>query len=130
MFTLSDLIRNIPYQYCWIRIHVSLPSRSVRPGDKGHRIVAILADQQLTDQAREEVRYLFPAGTTLADAAVWPDKEGWRITELDRLHHVSIPDDAGGYDQERDCKPRNYMFEALNWFTALIADARAPSNCD
>ena len=97
-------------------------------GDKGHRIVAILADQHLTDQAGEEVRKLLPAGTTLADAAVWPDKEGRRITEFDRLHHVSIPDNAAGYDQERDCQAKNCMVEALNWFTAVIADVRAPIN--
>jgi hypothetical protein len=97
-------------------------------GEKGHRIVANLADTHLTEQAREEVRRLLPAGTTLADAAVWPDREGRRITEFDRLHHVSIPDDAAGYDKERDCKARNCMVEALNWFTAVITDASAPIN--
>jgi hypothetical protein len=97
-------------------------------GDKGHRIVAILADTHLTEQAREEVTKLLPAGTTLADAAVWPDKEGRQITELDRLHHVSIPDHATGYDQERDCKARNCMVEALKWFTSVVADTQAPIN--
>jgi nuclease S1 len=97
-------------------------------GDKGHRIVAILADQQLTEQAREEVRKLLPDGTTLADAAVWPDREGRRITEFDRLHHVSIPDDAAGYDQERDCKAGNCMVEALNWFISVITDVKVPNN--
>lgn len=97
-------------------------------GDKGHRIVAIMADTHLTEQAREEVRRLLPAGTTLADAAVWPDKDGRQITEFDRLHHVSIPDDAAGYDQERDCQARNCMVEALKWFTSVIADSKAPIN--
>ena len=97
-------------------------------GEKGHRIVAILADTHLTAQAREQVGKLLPAGTTLADAAVWPDREGRRITEFDRLHHVSIPDDAAGYDQERDCKARNCMVEALNWFTSIITDVKAPIN--
>jgi hypothetical protein len=97
-------------------------------GEKDHRIVAILADQQLTAEAREALEKLLPDGTTLADAAVWPDKEGRRITEFDRLHHVSIPDDAAGYDQERDCQARNCMVEALKWFTAVIADAKAPIN--
>jgi nuclease S1 len=97
-------------------------------GDKGDRIVAILADQHLTEQARGEMAKLLPAGTTLADAAVWPDREGRRITEFDRLHHVSIRDNAAGYDQERDCKARNCMVEALNWFTAVIADPNAPIN--
>lgn len=75
-------------------------------GDKGHRVVAMLAEAHLTEQARREVSKLLPFGTTLADAAVWPDKEGRRITDLDLLHHVSIPDHASGYDQERDCKAR------------------------
>ena len=97
-------------------------------GDKGHRVVAILADTHLTEHARQEVRKLLPAGTTLADAAVWPDKEGRRITDLDLLHHVSIPDYASGYDQERDCKARNCMVEALKWFTSVVADRKAPIN--
>jgi hypothetical protein len=97
-------------------------------GDKGHRVVAMLAEAHLSEQVRREVRKLLPAGTTLADAAVWPDKEGRRITDLDQLHHVSIPDHASGYDQERDCKARNCMVEALKWFTSVIADAKAPIN--
>ena len=129
MFTLADLIRKIFLINIAAFVFMSLyEAVAYAWGDNGHRIVAILADQQLTDQAREEVRKLLPAGTTLADAAVWPDKEGRRITELDRLHHVSIPDDAPGYDQERDCKARNCRVEALNWFTAVIADPKAPIN--
>ena len=95
-------------------------------GDKGHRIVAILAETHLTEHARHEMTKLLPAETTLADAAVWPDKEGRRITEFDRLHHVSIPDNAAGYDQERDCEARNCMVEGLNWFTSVVADRNAP----
>ena len=97
-------------------------------GDKGHRVVAILADTYLTEHTRQQVTKLLPAGTTLADAAVWPDKEGRRITDLDLLHHVSIPDHTNGYDQERDCKARNCMVEALKWFTSLVADSKAPIN--
>jgi hypothetical protein len=97
-------------------------------GDKGHRVVAILAEAHLSDQARREVRKLLPSGTTLADAAVWPDQEGRRITEFNQLHHVSIPDNAAGYDQERDCEARNCMVEALNWFTSVVADRKAPIN--
>ena len=97
-------------------------------GDKGHRVVAILADTHLTEHTRQQVTKLLPAGTTLADAAVWPDKEGRRITDLDLLHHVNIPDHANGYDQVRDCKARNCMVEALKWFTSVVADTKAPIN--
>jgi len=97
-------------------------------GDKGHRIVAIIADAHLTEHSREEIRKLLPLETTLADAAVWPDEEGRRITDFDRLHYVSIPDDTNGYDQERDCKARDCMVEALNWFISVVADSKAPTN--
>ncbi|MGH7930729.1 MAG: S1/P1 nuclease [Candidatus Binatia bacterium] len=97
-------------------------------GDKGHRIVAIIADAHLAEQSQEEIRKLLPPETTLADAAVWPDEEGRRITDFDRLHYISIPDDANGYDQERDCKARNCMVEALNWFISVVGDTKVPIN--
>jgi nuclease S1 len=97
-------------------------------GDKGHRIVAIIADGHLSEQSQKEIRKLLPAGTTLADAATWPDAEGRRITEFNELHYVSIPDAAGGYDQERDCKDRNCIVEALKWFAAVLAHTTAPLN--
>ena len=126
---ISELIRK-PFAVAIAAFAFMFFSRAVAYGwgDKGHRVVAILADTHLTEHARQEVMKLLPAGTTLADAAVWPDKEGRRITDLDLLHHVSIPDHASGYDQERDCKARNCMVEALKWFTSVIAAAKAPIN--
>ena len=90
--------------------------------------MAIIADTYLHEQSREQVRKLRPVGTTLADAAIWPDKEGRQIADLDRMDHVSIPDNANGYDQERDCTARNCMVEALKWFTSVIVDAKEPIN--
>ena len=129
MSRVSELIRKpfavamvaFAFVFCWRDLTYGW-------GDKGHRIVAILAETHLTERVRQEVTKLLPVETTLADAAVWPDKEGRRITEFDRLHHVSIPDNAAGYDQERDCKSRNCMVEALNWFTSVVADRKAPIN--
>jgi hypothetical protein len=96
--------------------------------DKGHRIVAIIADAHLTEKSQEEIGKLLPPETTLADAAVWADEEGRRTTDFDRLHYVSIPDDSNGYDQKRDCKTRNCMVEALKWFTSVVAHTKAPIN--
>ena len=127
MFKLSDLIRKIFLTGIAAFVFMS-HYEAVAYGwaDKGHRTVAILADTRLTEHSREEVKKLLPTGTTLADAAVWPDAEGRRMTELDRLHYVNIPDNAAGYNQKRDCEARNCMVEALKWFTRVIADAEAP----
>jgi hypothetical protein len=94
--------------------------------DKGHRVVALIAEPDLTAAARQQIEEILFPGTTLADAAVWPDHEGRSLREIDALHYVSIPDNAPGYDQARDCPMRNCMVEALKWYTAMIADRNAP----
>ncbi|MGH7798844.1 MAG: S1/P1 nuclease [Candidatus Binatia bacterium] len=94
--------------------------------DKGHRVVALIAETNLTAEARRQIEDILAPGTTLADASVWPDHEGRRLPELDPLHYVSIPENAAGYDQARDCPERNCMVEALNWFSTTVADKNAP----
>jgi len=94
--------------------------------DKGHRIVGLIAEANLTAEARKRIEEILPGNMTLADAAIWPDHEGRGIRDLDSLHYVNIPEDASGYDQERDCPERNCMVEALKWFLAVIADKNAP----
>jgi hypothetical protein len=94
--------------------------------DKGHRIVGLIAQANLTTEARKRIEEILPVGMTLADAAVWPDHEGRSIRDFDPLHYVAIPENATGYDQARDCPERNCMVEALKWFSAVIADKNAP----
>lgn len=94
--------------------------------DKGHRIVGLIAQANLTTEARKEIEKILPGSMMLADAAIWPDHEGRNIRDFDPLHYVSIPENASGYDQSRDCPERNCMVEALIWFSAVIADKNAP----
>ena len=94
--------------------------------DKGHRIVALIAQANLTAAARKEIEVILPSGMTLADAAVWPDHEGRSLRDFDPLHYVRISDNAGSYDKERDCPDRNCMVEALKWFLTVVADKDAP----
>src|SRR5262245_5988918 len=94
--------------------------------DKGHRIVGLIAQANLTAETRQKIAEILPENMTLADAAIWPDHEGRGIRDLDSLHYVNIPEDASGYDQERDCPERNCMVAALKWFLAVIADKNAP----
>jgi S1/P1 Nuclease len=94
--------------------------------DKGHRIVGLIAQANLTADARKEIQKILPASMTLADAAIWPDHEGRSIRDFDPLHYVRIPEAASGYDQARDCPEKNCMVEALKWFSTVIADRNAP----
>jgi hypothetical protein len=94
--------------------------------DKGHRIVGLIAQANLTAEARKEIEKILPGSMTLAEAAIWPDHEGRSIRDFDPLHYVNIPENASGYDQGRDCPERNCMVEALKWFSTVIADKNAP----
>jgi nuclease S1 len=94
--------------------------------DKGHRIVGLIAQVNLTPETRREIEKILPGGMNLGDAAIWPDHEGRSIRDFDPLHYVSIPDSAAGYDQARDCPEKNCMVEALKWFLSVVADKNAP----
>jgi nuclease S1 len=95
--------------------------------DKGHRVVALIAEANFTQETRKRVQEILPAGTTLADAAVWPDQEGRSISDLNPLHYVSIAEYAEGYDQARDCPERDCIVEALKWFLSNLSDRSAPT---
>jgi hypothetical protein len=94
--------------------------------DKGHRIVGLIAQANLTAEARKEIEKILPGSMPLAEAAIWPDHEGRSIRDFDPLHYVTIPETASGYDQTRDCPERNCMVEALKWFATVVADKNAP----
>jgi hypothetical protein len=94
--------------------------------DKGHRVVGLIAEANLAPRARKEIEKILPPGMSLADAAVWPDHEGRSIRDFDPLHYASIPENARGYDQARDCPERNCMVEAAKWFLSVAADRTAP----
>jgi hypothetical protein len=85
-------------------------------GSKGHEIVAAIAETHLTEVARKRIKELLPRGTTLADASTWPDKAGRQIPDMDPYHFVNFPKDANAYDQQRDCKLRNCIIEAIAWY--------------
>jgi hypothetical protein len=103
-----------------------MPESSFSWFDKGHRIVGLIAQANLTAEARKGIEEILPRSMTLADAAVWPDHEGRSIRDFDPLHYVIIPENARGYDQGRDCPEKNCMVEALKWFSAVISDKNAP----
>jgi hypothetical protein len=97
-------------------------------GSKGHEIVAAMAEIHLTDAARKRIKELLPQGTTLADASTWPDKAGRQIPDMDPYHFINFPKDANTYDQQRDCKLRNCIIEAIAWYLQVLKSPDAPHN--
>jgi hypothetical protein len=62
-------------------------------GDEGHRVIARIAAERLTPEARAEVEDLLrgPAANVMADAATWADEIKPQRPETRPWHYVNIP---------------------------------------
>lgn len=115
-------------------------------GVEGHRLVAELAQQQLTPAAAAEVDRLLLAepGATLVSVSTWADEQRSRGTAP--LHYVNLPEGDCQYSRSRDCPdgrcvveginaqiavlkstaPDARRLEALKWVVHLVADLHQP----
>jgi hypothetical protein len=71
-------------------------------GVQGHRLVALVAADQLTPVAKQNVAWLL-SGAALADISVWADQFVVDNSQTGPWHYVNIPSDGTTYDRDRDC---------------------------
>ncbi len=94
-------------------------------GKTGHRVVAALADPQLSGLARAHVEQILGAGETLDEAANWPDEmrsapgNFWRKTATP-WHYVTV--NGITYDH---APPEGDALKALDHFVAVLKDPKA-----
>ena len=92
-------------------------------GEAGHRIVARIADDLLTDEARARVRFLLH-GNSLESVSVFADHYRLLDTNTAPWHFVDIPVSAKRYDPVRDCREHHgCVVEALDHFKTVLADS-------
>ena len=109
-----------------LAISVVLPAQAWGP--LGHRLVARLADDDLTPQARAAVARLLDgeADPTLAGVANWADQLRANDPDLGkrsaRWHYVNIGDPGCAYDDARDCPGGNCVVAALEEQVRILAD--------
>lgn len=97
-------------------------------GDKGHQVVAVIAESRLTFPALEAVRSLI-GPSRLRDVAMWADQIRRQRSETSPWHYVNIPLDRAEYDPARDCarpRPGDCVVEAITRFQRVLADHRRP----
>ncbi len=101
-------------------------------GGQGHRLVARIAEAQLTDQARQQVAQLLAGepDPTLAGIASWADQLRDSDPDLGkrtaRWHYVNIGESDCRYLPPRDCPGGNCVIEALKTQLALLQDRSQP----
>ena len=125
---------------------LTVPLSASAWGTKGHRVVASIAEDLLTPEARRELTTLLDPGTTLADLSTWADEVRAGRPNTGPWHYVNIPRGASGYNAQRDCRRgcvvsaiaqalrllqdptqgKAIRQEALKWVVHLVADLHQP----
>ena len=102
-----------------------LPSTALAWGKTGHRVVAAIADKQLSGLARAHVEQILGPGESLDEAANWPDwmrsdpAPFWQKTSTP-WHYVTL--NGVVYDH---APPEGDALEALQRFTKTLQDPTA-----
>ena len=102
-----------------------IPSPALAWGKTGHRVVAAIADRQLSGLARAHVEQILGPGESLDEAANWPDwmrsdpSPFWQKTSTP-WHYVTL--DGVVYDH---APPEGDALEALQRFTKTLQDTNA-----
>ena len=100
---------------------VGIPIDVLAWGKAGHRVVATLAMDLLTPEARSRVADLLGSKVTLAEIANWADELRSTRPNTGPWHYVNIPRAANEYDAARDC-PRGCIVSAIEESIRLLQD--------
>lgn len=113
----------------------------------GHRIVALVAQENLSDNAKRRVQFLLGRDPELAAIAHWADEIVQERPETEAWHSITIPPTADGMDLDRDCplgdcitvkirdcmgivrlavKPKGEIVDAFKMLINLAADLHQP----
>lgn len=105
-------------------------------GPLGHRIVADLADRQLTQNTHAEIDRLvhLTHDRSLADIATWADdlrnerseRALWRASS--KLHFVNFSSTTCHYDPSRDCAGRRCVVDAIERYARVLGDRSRPAS--
>ena len=104
---------------------VLIPAPSFAWGKTGHRVIAAIADTQLSGLARAHVEQILGPGESLDEAATWPDEMRsapgpfWQKTATP-WHYVTVSGTI--YDH---APPEGDALEALNHFRTVLQDPSA-----
>lgn len=127
----------------WIRIGarllgpaLALLSFAPRPAaawhDDGHRIVGEIAERQLSEHAREQVRALLadmPEYDTLATAATWADqqaREDARFEFINPNHYVNLRERVSPRELYRRClETRGCVALGIAYYAEILRSERA-----
>jgi hypothetical protein len=109
-----------------------IPLDALAWGAQGHRLVARIAETELTPQTKAEVDRLLAGEPepSLSAIAAWADELRANDPDLGRRsaawHYVNLGEDGCHYTPAKHCKNGNCVIEALKAQSAILADRSKP----
>jgi hypothetical protein len=112
--------------FCFVALALFLhPLPASGWGYQGHRMIADIAMDHLTPEARQNLRELL-GDNGLASISTWADDIKNGRPETKPWHYVDIPSTADGYLAARDCPVGDCVVAKINLFAAVLADPHQP----
>ena len=95
-------------------------------GRLGHRVIARLAEKQLTSNAKTAIAELLMPGESLADASLWADEHRRDLPKTGPWHYVDVPLDEPRYHSvfSGDVPERGYVVDKIHDFKVVVKDRR------
>jgi len=94
-------------------------------GPEGHRLVARIAELELTGKAKTQIAAILGPGQSIADIASWADEIRRSRPDTGPWHYVDIPLSARHLDMARDCPKGQCIAASLEGFEAVLKDPQA-----
>lgn len=110
---------------------LAISARAVAWGPDGHQIVAAIAEQRLSDEAKAAVTELLD-GQTMTEVSSWADRarrqEEYRWTGP--MHYANLAPGATKFDMARDCAPAEdgapgCVVSAIEHYRSVLEDDAA-----
>lgn len=106
--------------FCVALLSATTSIHAMAWGREAHRVIAIVAEGELTPAARVQVNRLLAQepGATLASISTWPDEQ--RSDKTAKWHYVNFPEGSCKYVPERDCPDGACVVAAAQQQIALL----------
>ncbi len=91
-------------------------------GPEGYRLVACIADSQLTPAARDHVAAILAPGETLASLASWADEIRRTRRDTGPWHYIDIPIEQNHVDMARACAKSDCVIAKIEDLRKVLQD--------
>ena len=90
-------------------------------GNKGHRLIARVAESHLSDKARAAVNKILDQDEDMADASTYADDHKQEIKGSAPWHYVNVPISADKYD-DKFCAANGCVVSKIKEFRDVLKD--------